>query len=187
MSTSIRPNRPARAARLAATPVLGAILVATLTAGCAFMASPSASPGASAPPSGSAPPSASEAPPGPLVSVETRGGHCIGGTCGSIVVLGTDGTVRTAAEPPVELGTVATEDVTGLTGLIAATDFAEIRSHPFTGTCPVAFDGQEVVYEFTTAGGIERIESCITEVDPQHQLFAAVAGVLEDFIPLPIE
>jgi hypothetical protein len=107
------------------------------------------------------------------------------GTCGSIVVLDTDGRVRTAAKPPNDLGAVPAADVAGLTELIATTDFAAIRAHPFTGTCPVAFDGQEVVYEFTTTSGIERIESCVTEVDPDHPLFEAVAGVLEAFISLP--
>ena len=79
------------------------------------------------------------------------------------------------------------EDVTGLAALIEATDFDAIRAHPFTGTCPVAFDGQEVVYEFTTSDGVERIESCVTEVDPRHPLFEAVAGILGSFISLPLE
>ena len=175
--------RPAHRSPRAALPAIGAILVATVAAGCAFKSSPPASPSPSALPS----PTATPAPPGPLVSVESRGGHCIGGTCGSIVILDSDGTVRTAATPPAELGTVPSEDVAGLAALIAATDFTELRSHPFTGTCPVAFDGQEVVYEFTTAGGVERFESCVTEVDPEHPLFAAVAGVLDGFTSLPLE
>jgi hypothetical protein len=112
---------------------------------------------------------------------------CVGGTCGSIVVLDSDGRVRTAAKPPNELGTVPAEDVTGLAALIEATDFEAIRAHPFTGTCPVAFDGQEIVYEFTTSDGVERIESCVTEVDPRQPLFQAVAAVLGSFISLPLE
>lgn len=171
------PSWPTHRSRSTAPALLGAILVATVVAGCAFMSGSSSSPGASA----------SLPPPGPLVAVETRGGHCVGGTCGSTVILDTDGTVRTAAKPPAELGTVPDEDVAGLAALIASTDFAAVKSHPFNGTCPVAFDGQEVVYEFTTTDGVERIESCVTEVDPAHPLFAAVSGVLEGFISLPIE
>jgi hypothetical protein len=172
------PLRPAHRSRPAASACLGAILLATVLAGCAFLSGgPTASPG----------PSASAPPPGPLVSVETRGGHCVAGTCGSIVVLDSDGRARTAAEPPIELGTVPSEDVTGLVALIEATDFEAIRAHPFTGTCPVAFDGQEVVYEFTTSDGVERIESCVTEVDPQHPLFEAVAGILGSFISQPLQ
>jgi hypothetical protein len=172
------PIRPAHRSRPAGTAYLGAILLAFVLAGCAFLSGPTASPG----------PSASAAPPGPLVSVETRGGHCVAGApCGTIVVLDSDGRVRTALEPPIELGTVPSEDVTGLVALIEATDFAAIRAHPFTGTCPVAFDGQEFVYEFTTSDGVERIESCVTEVDPRHALFEAVDGILGSFISQPLQ
>ncbi|MCI0582908.1 MAG: hypothetical protein L0227_08435 [Chloroflexi bacterium] len=177
--------RPAHRSRPAAS-VLGALLLATVAAGCAFLpGGPTSSPAAS--PVASPAPSQSAAPPGPLVSVETRGGMCLGGTCGAIVILDTDGTVRTAAKPPAKLGTVSAEDLAGLTAVIAATDFAAIRAKPFTGTCPVAYDGQEVVYEFTTSDGIERIESCVTEVDPRHPLFAGVTAVLGEFISLPLE
>ena len=172
------PNLPAHRSRNAGAALIGAILLTTVLAGCAFLAGPTASPG----------PSASAVPPGPLVSVETRGGHCVAGApCGSIVVLDSDGRVRTASEPPIELGTVPSEDVTGLVTLIEATDFEAIRAHPFTGTCPVAFDGQEVVYEFTTSDGVERIESCVTEVDPRHALFEAVAGILGSYISQPLQ
>lgn len=169
------PIRPAHPTRNVLTISAVAILVATVVTGCAFVSSPAASPG----------PTSSASPPGPLVSVETRGGNCVAGACGSIVVLDSDGRARTAAKPPNELGTVPSEDVNGLAALIEATDFDAIRAHPFTGTCPVAFDGQEVVYEFTTSDGIERIESCVTEVDPRHPLFEAVAGILGSFISLP--
>jgi hypothetical protein len=172
------PIRPAHRSRPAGAAFLGAIVLVTVLAGCAFPSGPTTSPG----------PSASAPPPGPLVSVETRGGHCVAGApCGTIVVLDSDGRVRTAAEPPIELGTVPSEDVTGLVALIEATDFAAIRAHPFTGTCPVAFDGQEVVYEFTTSGGVERIESCVTEVNPRHALFEAVTGILGSFISQPLQ
>ncbi|MBI2777096.1 MAG: hypothetical protein HYX57_07510 [Chloroflexi bacterium] len=101
------------------------------------------------------------------------------------MTLDTDGRVYAATKPPNDLGTVSMVDVEGLTRVIEAADFAAIRATPFTGTCPVAFDGQEVVYEFTTSHGLERIESCTTEVDPNHPLFRAVAGVLDGFVALP--
>ena len=184
MSTLIRPAHRARPA----ASVLGTMLLATVAAGCAFLPGPTTSPAASpASPPASPAPSQSAAPPGPLVSVETRGGMCLGGTSGAIVVLGTDGRVRTAAKPPNELGAVAAEDLAGLTALIEATDFVAIRAHPFTGTCPVAYDGQEVVYEFTTSDAVERIESCVTEVDSRHPLFVGVTAVLGEFISLPLE
>jgi hypothetical protein len=177
---------------------LGAIFILLAAAGCSQPPGPSATPDPTVPGPSASPaptaspdvspspdPSAAPATAGRLVSVELRGGHCISGTCGSTVVLEPDGRVPAGLEPPNELGTVPAGDVTGLTDLIAATDFGAIRANPFTGTCPVAFDGQEVVIEFTTSGGIERIESCVTEVDLKHPLFEAVAGVLEDFVTIP--
>jgi hypothetical protein len=178
---------------------IGTVLVLLTAAGCSTPPGPSGTPGPTATPgpsstpgptaspasSPSADPSAAPATAGRLVSVELRGGHCMNGTCGSIVVLETDGRVHDGLEPPNDLGTVPAGDVTGLTDLIASTDFAAIRANAFTGTCPVAFDGQEVVIELTTSSGVERIESCVTEVDLDHPLFEAVAGVLEDFVTIP--
>lgn len=171
------PARPRSQPGLAI--VLVAAVVAVVGAGCSVVAGPSPRP-ASIPA-----PSATAAPPGPLVSVQLRGGLCVGGTCDSTVTLDTDGRVYAATKPPNDLGTVSMVDVEGMAGVIEATDFAAIRAKPFAGTCPVAFDGQEVVYEFTTSHGLERIESCTTEVDPNHPLFRAVAGVLDGFVALP--
>lgn len=180
-------------ARLPGSPRLALALVlviAAAAAACTGGAGSSATPASSGDPT--APPTATPGPTtspadagGPLVSVELRGGHCVDGACGSTVVLHTDGVVRTAGDAPSELGTVPDEDVAGLSGLIGQADFDAIRAVPFTGTCPMAFDGQEVVLEFTTADGVERIESCTTTVDLGHPLFAAVAGVMADFIQIP--
>jgi hypothetical protein len=54
-----------------------------------------------------------------------------------------------------------------------------VRAVPFTGECPVNFDGQEWIYEFGTPGGVERVASCETEIDPAHPAFAAVTAALQ--------
>ena len=61
---------------------------------------------------------------------------------------------------------------------IKATDFDAIRARPFTGECPVAFDGQEFIYEFGAPTGVERIASCETEIDPDNPVFAATTAAL---------
>lgn len=142
-----------------------AVVVASGLAACAILPSPLA--------------------PGPLVTVETRGGLCAGGPCGTTVVLDTDGRVHAAAKPPNDLGTVDLATVAAIDALVRSTDFDELRSHPFTGLCPVAFDGQEVVFEFATPAGPERIASCEVEVDFHQPLFAAVGDALGPFISLP--
>lgn len=123
---------------------------------------------------------------GPLVTVAMRGGNCLNPPCESTVTLDRDGRVHSAAKPPNDLGTVPADQVAAIDAAIKLTDFAELRTHPFTGECPVNFDGQEVVYEFSAPTGVERIESCQTEVDLGSPLFVAVANALASFVPLPV-
>src|SRR6185295_10208795 len=115
---------------------------------------------------------------GPLVTVETRGGECPAGACGRTITIDRDGRVHLAAKPPNDLGSVTPEVLTTLQTLIATADFAAIKSRPFTGDCPTAYDGQETIYSFSTPGGVETIASCTFAVDPSTPLFAAVDAVV---------
>jgi hypothetical protein len=151
-------------AHLVAT--LVAVVVAALVAGCAASATP-------APVRG------------PLVTVETRGGLCPAGTCETSVTLERDGRVHLAAKPPNDLGVVPPADLAALAAAIATADFAAIRSHPFTGECPTAYDGQEMIFEFGTPGGVERISTCEVDVDFGLPVFVALSTALGPFIPLP--
>lgn len=123
---------------------------------------------------------------GPLVTVELRGGHCINPPCGGKVVLERDGRVHPDDPAAADLGTVPPEQIALISTAINATDFAVLKSRPFTGECPVNFDGQEVIYEFSAPTGIERIASCEVEVDMGAPLFVAVATALAPFVPLPV-
>ncbi len=124
---------------------------------------------------------------GPLVTVSTRGGECPDGPCGTTVTLRRDGTVREATLPPDEpVGTVPAPQVAALEAAIGATDFATLRSRPFIGECPTAFDGQEIVFEFTTPTGTERISTCEVDVDLGAPVFVAVGVALGPFIALPL-
>jgi hypothetical protein len=117
-------------------------------------------------------------PAGPLLTVETRGGDCPQAACGSTIAVESDGRVHATAPVDAELGTLPASTLDGLATEIAQTDFAELKSHAFTGTCPIAFDGQETIYTFATASGLERIASCEVNVDAAHPLFVAVSAVL---------
>lgn len=122
---------------------------------------------------------------GPLVAVETRGGLCVDGPCGTTVVVERDGRVHQAAKPPNDLGTVPPAALAALDTAIRTTDFTTLKSHPFTGECPTAYDGQEIVFEFGAPGGIERIATCEIEVDFGSPLFVAVTSALGPFVSLP--
>lgn len=114
---------------------------------------------------------------GPLLTVETRGGKCFNAPCGSTITIERDGSVHSAVKPPHDLGTVPADQLSALDSAIKLTDFAALGRRPFTGECPTAFDGQEVIYEFWALSGTERIASCKTAIDPGSPLFAAVAAV----------
>ena len=122
---------------------------------------------------------AEPAPAGPLVTVQTRGGECPEGACGGTIAVERDGRIHMVAPTAEELGRAPADALTALDAAIRGADFAAITSKPFTGECPVNFDGQELIYEFTTASGVQRIASCEVEVDPAHPLFVAVHAAID--------
>jgi hypothetical protein len=122
---------------------------------------------------------------GPLLTVELRGGECFAAPCGTTVTLDRDGLVHGAMKPPNDLGAVPADQLRVLHRLIATTDYSIIRSRPFVGDCPTAFDGQEIVFEFASPGGVQRIASCEIAIDYGLPLFVAVSTALGPFVPLP--
>ena len=123
---------------------------------------------------------------GPLLTVQMRGGMCPEGMCDNTVVLERDGKVHSADKPPNSLGLVPAGPLDALNAAITTADWSTLRSKPFTGECPVNFDGQELVFEFSTLSGTQRLASCEVEIDWGHPLFVAVASSLGEWIPLPL-
>ena len=123
---------------------------------------------------------------GPLVTVSMRGGMCPEAMCESSVILDRDGRVHSAAKPPNDLGQVSAEAYAALDVAIRSTDFAAMRAKPFTGECPMAFDGQELVFEFAVGTSTQRLASCETEIDWGSPLFIALAGAMGEWISIPL-
>ena len=123
---------------------------------------------------------------GPLVTVEVRGGMCPAGACDNSVILDRDGRVHAAAKPPNDLGQVDARAMATLTAAIQATDWAALKAHPFTAQCPIAFDGQELIFEFAVGTGTQRIASCEVDIDWGNPLFVALGVALGQWVPLPV-
>ena len=159
------------------------VLIAALAAIAGACAGPAASPSPSLTPSPSATasPSPAPTPSGPLLTIESRGGRCVGGPCGRTLYLDFDGRVHEAAKPPNDLGFIEPDMVAALEQAIGDADFDEIRSRPFTGTCPTAVDGQELVLEFATSDGVENIASCEVAIDWSSPLFVTVTTVMDQW------
>lgn len=112
-----------------------------------------------------------------LVTVEYRGGHCRQGECRSVVTILADGTVRRDDGP---LVAVPSQTLAALVDAIRGTDFPALLARPFTGECPVNYDGQEAVYTIETPrDGRVVIASCTVEVDPTAPLFATIERIVE--------
>ena len=155
------------------------LVVAAVLAACGpgVSASPTAGAPTAAPPTPlvSAPPTPVLAGDGLLVTYLARGGHCRTGTCEYVAEITADGRVTTSD------GVTATVDPMSLgllTRGIAEADWDAIRAVPFTGECPVNFDGQESVYTFHVLPEPIVIESCVTEVDTTQEPFQTVHGIL---------
>jgi hypothetical protein len=175
--------------RLASLPAL--LLTTVLLAACATVPTPAPS---FAPPSAQPPSSAgrstspdgptpSEAVDGVSVTVETLGGHCLQGACDSTITIEPDGRAHQVKPEPKELGTVPHEIMEALVVEVQQADFEAIMSQPFTDMCPIAFDGQQVIYFFSIVSRSERIDSCEVVVDPAHPLFVAVDAALGSVVP----
>jgi hypothetical protein len=123
---------------------------------------------------------------GPLVTVTTRGGDCPAGACGQTIYVERDGRVHTAAKPPNELGKVPAEAMAALTAAVNQADYSALKAHPFTGECPVNFDGQELIFEFSVGATTQRLASCEVDIDWGSPLFVAVGVALGEWIALPL-
>jgi hypothetical protein len=123
---------------------------------------------------------------GPLLTVSLEGGMCMDGPCDSAVMLERDGRVHSAAKPPNDLGRVSAQAYAALDAAIQATDFDAMRAKPFTGECPIAFDGQKQVFEFSVGGTIQRLDSCESELDWSSPVFIAMVAALGEWIQAPL-
>ena len=124
---------------------------------------------------------------GPLVTFTTRGGECLDGPCGGTTVIERDGKVHQTVPAAADIGQVPADILVALDAAIKTANFDAIRAVQFDAECPVNVDGQEFIYEFGAPGGVERVASCETRIDPAHPLFAAVTAALiaVDVLPAP--
>ncbi|HEU5203227.1 MAG TPA: hypothetical protein VFU17_02895 [Candidatus Limnocylindrales bacterium] len=115
---------------------------------------------------------------GRLVTVEAHGGRCPDGECRTVFAIESDGLVHQLEPVEADVHRVTDRTIDVYRAALGITDFDAIRSRPFTGECPTAFDGMEVVYTFETPAGPERISSCEVEIDRQAAIFVAVDAIL---------
>ncbi|GIV97217.1 MAG: hypothetical protein KatS3mg057_1874 [Herpetosiphonaceae bacterium] len=125
------------------------------------------------------PPAQAEA---PLLQIHFTGGLCQYGACSREVTFEHDGLL--VIKDGERISRQAQLDQTELEALkrqIAQADLTAIMSRPFTGTCPTAYDGQEVSYSFLTSQGIVRLSSCKVVIDEQTPPFSTALALLTKY------
>ena len=95
----------------------------------------------------------------PLVVVVRHGGLCVTGSECRTVFRITDTTISGDGYRTRTLSATARRS---LIRAVADLDAAYLRRHPFKGTCPMAYDGQESIYRFR--GFAPSIPSCKYDV-----------------------
>lgn len=109
-----------------------------------------------------------------LVKAETRGGLCLAGTtCESSITVMSDGAWAHVVNDAERTGTLPDGRVAALTDAVKRTGLA--AAPPFTGTCPIAYDGQEQVLTWLQDGKPVTVASCEQEYDPSDPLVIAAA------------
>lgn len=96
---------------------------------------------------GGAAPTDNNASSSPILTIQTTGGLCPYGLCGSETTVMSDGGYsRRNGEDDPRTGVLQPGVIGDLRRQIDDADYDDIRSRPFTGTCPSAYDGTEYIY-----------------------------------------
>ncbi len=117
-----------------------------------------------------------------IVSIRREGGFCRPGGCFSEVAIFADGTYRYSDRTQQKTGRINRLEIRRFQKRIAAANFEKIKSQPFTGTCPLAYDGPETVYTFRKGSQTEVIRSCQTQIDGKNPLFQQAERVYQQIV-----
>jgi hypothetical protein len=123
-----------------------------------------------------------------VAKVRKQGGLCVNAGCFSQVTISFIGKSLlgqyeyTDSSGKKATGRIQPAQMSKLTRLIGNTNFAQIKSRPFQGTCPIAFDGPETIYFFRKAQGVEELPECKFEIDRNAPLFEFTDKLYEQII-----
>jgi hypothetical protein len=108
-----------------------------------------------------------------LVTVTVTGGECPSGACGAEYVVHRDGRV----DGPDGHRAIPVDQIDRIADEVSRTDWDAVRSVPFSGDCPTAYDGQKHVYAFPSSGGDLVFDSCEFDLS-RAAVFQAIDAAL---------
>ena len=116
-----------------------------------------------------------------LIKIESGGGRCFDGPCYSKLIIFEDGSYNLSdSNKQVKIGNIDFTNLSELKQLIDTSNFDDIKSRIFTGTCPTAYDGPVNVYTFFFDDSLESISDCKYELNYSTGLFAKVTDIREN-------
>jgi hypothetical protein len=109
-----------------------------------------------------------------LASRSYDGGLCPDQACSSTFAVTADGSwTATSNGSVVADGSVPTEVLSDLIDATSSTGIPD--APPFTGTCPIAYDGSEVTYAWTTPEGVvQQVSACDKAIPDEDPLVLAL-------------
>lgn len=115
------------------------------------------------------------------VTILNVGGLCLQGLCKSETVIKGDGSFVYTYDSERKSGQIPQSEVVELRNLIFQTDFVQIKSKPFTDTCPMAYDGSKFIYTFVTSKISETIDTCEVQTKG-NPLFIKLLDIQKTYI-----
>lgn len=147
-----------------------AVLAGCTSAGTAparSSAEPTVAPGPISTPTSSAPATF-------LASRTETGGMCPNGECESTFAVSSDGAWYLVSSTMNRSGWLAPATVASLTSAVTSTSI--LSAPAFTGTCPIAYDGSEVIYSWRDGSGTtQTVSACDKAVSDDDPLVVALA------------
>lgn len=116
----------------------------------------------------------------PLVEIYSHGGECACCDCHSGVLIATNGTVTLSSQGKtkvIENGVDATE-LARISLALTSGGVSAARQNKFTGTCPMAVDGQETVYVvYLSEESQIKLPSCTYAIDAEKEPFKTLNAI----------
>ncbi|HEY0220660.1 MAG TPA: hypothetical protein VGC58_00360 [Candidatus Paceibacterota bacterium] len=113
-----------------------------------------------------------------LIKIYSHGGLCASGEmCESTIVITSLGKITKAGK---DAGTVSSGDLNNLISKINSANYEVMLKSKFTGTCPVAYDGQRFEYAFYSDKGEYIIDSCKVAINQNWELFVELNNIMKN-------
>ncbi len=119
-----------------------------------------------------------------LLTVTLTGGACLPRLCDRTLVIQRNGNYQYFIGEGIKAtGQLRRRELLELKRLIKQANFESIKSQPFKGTCPIAYDGSKTIYRFFPKGQpAEVIDDCEIAVDVQQPLFKQTQAILQRLV-----